>query len=302
MRQYKLNVNYFNKIDSHEKAYVLGFLYADGSNRGDGLSFTQDVERIDILENIKKALESESPIRELGPRHYIFEVFSNIMVRDVEKLGVVKNKSLVLQFPTKEMVPDEFMSSFILGYFDGDGCIWNGKRKKMIVKDSKRKNGYRERIVHNVKFTFTGCVSFIEPLQNYLVSKGIVKKKTKLNYSKAKNPNNSTCDKVCTMEYSGRGQIRNLYEYMYSKSPIWCNEKKLKFEEIFCALDEKSSIETVLIEETAEMPIVNQDSIIEKGSSTIPEMGVESSDSKCTAPNESCRGCEIVSSHTNKEV
>ena len=32
MRQYKLNVNYFNKIDSHEKAYVLGFLYADGSN------------------------------------------------------------------------------------------------------------------------------------------------------------------------------------------------------------------------------------------------------------------------------
>ena len=29
MRQYKLNVNYFNKIDSHEKAYVLGFLYAD---------------------------------------------------------------------------------------------------------------------------------------------------------------------------------------------------------------------------------------------------------------------------------
>lgn len=286
MRQYKLNVNYFNKIDSHEKAYVLGFLYADGSNRGDGLSFTQDVERIDILENIKKALESESPIRELGPRHYIFEVFSNIMVRDVEKLGVVKNKSLVLQFPTKEMVPDEFMSSFILGYFDGDGCIWNGKRKKMIVKDSKRKNGYRERIVHNVKFTFTGCVSFIEPLQNYLVSKGIVKKKTKLNYSKAKNPNNSTCDKVCTMEYSGRGQIRNLYEYMYSKSPIWCNEKKLKFEEIFCALDEKSSIETVLIEETAEMPIVNQDSIIEKGSSTIPEMGVESSDSKYTAPNE----------------
>lgn len=302
MRQYKLNVNYFNKIDSHEKAYVLGFLYADGSNRGDGLSFTQDVERIDILENIKKALESESPIRELGPRHYIFEVFSNIIVRDVEKLGVVKNKSLVLQFPTKEIVPDKFMSSFILGYFDGDGCIWNGKRKKMIVKDSKRKNGYRERIVHNVKFTFTGCVSFIEPLQNYLVSKGIVKKKTKLNYSKAKNPSNSTCDKVCTMEYSGRGQIRNLYEYMYSKSPIWCNEKKLKFEEIFCALDEKSSIETVLIEETAEMPIVNQGSIIEKGSSTIPEMGVESSDSKCTAPNESCRGCEIVSSHTNKEV
>ena len=78
--------------------------------------------------------------------------------------------------------------------------------------------------------------------------------------------------------------------------------QKQKFEEIFCASDEKSSVETMLTEETAEMPIVNQASNIEEGSSTIPEMGVGSSDSKCTAPNESCRGCEIVSSHTNKEV
>lgn len=130
MRKYKLNVNYFNKIDTHEKAYVLGFLYADGSNRGDGVTFTQDVERIDILENIKKALNSEAPIREICPGHYIFEVFSDIMVKDIEGLGVVRNKSLILQFPTQAQVPEEFMSSFILGYFDGDGCIWNGKKKE----------------------------------------------------------------------------------------------------------------------------------------------------------------------------
>ena len=56
----------------------------------------------------------------------------------------------------------------------------------MIVKDSTKKSGYRERIVHNVKFTFTGVESFIIPLQKYLVEKGIVSKETKLNYSKAK--------------------------------------------------------------------------------------------------------------------
>lgn len=43
---------------------------------------------------------------------------------------------------------------------------------------------------------------------------------------------------------------------MYKKYDF--NEKKLKFEEIFCASDEKSSVETALTEETAEMPIVNQ--------------------------------------------
>lgn len=73
---------------------------------------------------------------------------------------------------------------------------------------------------------------------------------------------------------------------MYDNATIYGSRKYNKFQEIFCALDEKSSIGTVLTEETAEMPIVNQASNIEEGSSTIPEMGVESSDSKYTAPNE----------------
>ena len=177
------------------------------------------------------------------------------------------------------------MPSFILGYFDGDGCVWNGKRKKMWVKNEKKPGEVRERIVHNVKFTFTGNFDFINSLQDFLIEKNIVKKKTKLNFSKANNPNTSTCDKVCTMEYSGRKQMRNLYEYMYSNSPIWCNEKKLKFEEIFCASEEKSSEDTALIAETPEM-VISSEASNEERSSTIPEMGVESSDSKCAAPNE----------------
>ena len=208
---------------------------------------------------------------------------SKILVEDLIKWGCNPNKSLILTFP--KFISENLLNHFIRGYFDGDGCVWNGKRKKMYVKDASKENGYRERIVHNVKFTFTGNYSFINALQDYLVNNNIVSKKTKLNFSKAKNPNNSTCNEVCTMEYSGRKQLKNLYDFMYKDSTIHCDTKKLKFEEIFCALDEKSSIETVLTEETAEMPIVNQASR-EEGSSTIPEMGVESSDSKCTAPNE----------------
>ena len=207
------------------------------------------------------------------------------MCKYLTRLGAFRNKSLTLEFP--KYIEDKYMSSFILGYFDGDGCVWNGKRKRMIVKDSTKKSGYRERIVHNVKFTFTGVESFIIPLQKYLVEKGIVSKETKLNYSKAKNPNTPTKENVCTMEYSGRKQMRNLYEFMYNKSLIFCDEKKKKFEEIFCALDEKSSKDTSLIAGTPEMAISSQASCNnqEEGSSTIPEMGVESSDSKCEALN-----------------
>ncbi len=166
----------------------------------------------------------------------------------------------------------------------------------MIVKDPSRKSGYRERIVHNVKFTFTGNVEFINALQDFLVEKRIVNKKTKLNFSKAKNPNNTTCSQVCTMEYSGRNQIKNLYDYMYKDSTIHCNLKKLKFEEIFCASGEKSSEDTSLIAGTPEMAISSEASILEERSSTIPEMGVESSDSKYEAPNANGEGEDIVSS------
>lgn len=114
------------------------------------------------------------------------------LCEDLEKLGGIKNKSLVLNFPTSSIVPDYLLNHFIRGYFDGDGCIWNGKRKKMIVKDTSRPEGFRERIVHNVKFTFTGNYEFINALQDKLVELKIVNKKTKLNFSKAKNQNNNT--------------------------------------------------------------------------------------------------------------
>lgn len=86
------------------------------------------------------------------------------MCKDISTLGAIKNKSLTLTFPSDDIVPKKFKRDFIRGYFDGDGCIWNGKRKKMVVKDSASKTGFRERIVHNVKFTFTGCFSFIDSL------------------------------------------------------------------------------------------------------------------------------------------
>lgn len=293
-RKYNFNENYFRELKTHEQAYILGFIYADGYNREDCLELDQLGSRIDILEKINTALNSNYPIRSYSPNKYRLNFNSRQFCSDLTKLGAVRNKSLILTFP--DFIPEELMSSFILGYFDGDGCIWNGKRKKMWVKNEKKSGEMRERIVHNVKFTFTGNFEFINALQDYLVSKGIVKKKTKLNYSNANNLDTLTCDKVCTMEYSGRGQIRNLYEYMYSNSPIWCEEKKLKFEEIFCASEEKSSEDTSLIAGTPEMVISSEASNIEERSSTIPEMGVESSDSKCEAPNSEEKGEDIVSS------
>ena len=48
-------------------------------------------------------------------------ITSTIMYSDLTKLGFIENKSHNdYHFPD---IPDEFKSSFICGYFDGDGCI-----------------------------------------------------------------------------------------------------------------------------------------------------------------------------------
>lgn len=85
------------------------------------------------------------------------------------------------------------------------------------------------------------------------------------------------------MEYSGRGNIKKLFDFMYFDATIYGDRKYNKFLEIFCAFEEKSSKDTLLIAGKPEMVISSKASNSEECSSTIPEMGVGSSDPKCKA-------------------
>ena len=281
-RKHDFDRTFFDKIDTEEKAYVLGLVYADGCHvvlpSTHGLSITQMERDVDILHKVKSAMKSTYPIREENnkcggeEKKCIFYVYSKNIGTSLDKVGVVRNKSLILKFP--DFIEDDLMPHFIRGYFDGDGSIWNGKRKQMTVKDSHSHGGTRVRIVHNVKFNFTGSNTFIPNLQMFLISKlGLTK--TKLNYSKAKNDH-----RHCTMEYSGRKNIMKLYQYMYKNATIYGERKKAKYEKILCALSEKSLSEMGLIAGTPEMAISSEAKNLER-STTIPEMEVEGSPSKC---------------------
>lgn len=259
-REYQINQKFFNTIDTEEKAYILGFLYADGcnyisSNGQKEIIACQLEQDKDILEKIKIALESTYPLyteiqKENGKTKYIFRVTSSELSDDLYKLGVVYKKSLILQFPEYNIFKDQsLIRHFIRGYFDGDGCIWMGKPKYRDYTDKKTGHTY-SRLSLATKFTFTGNISFIEPLQDFLVSE-IGLSKTKLNFSKAKNKTNTTSESVCTMEYSGRKNIKKLYDYMYTNAVIYGNRKKSKFEEIFCADSKKLLSETELIAENS---------------------------------------------------
>lgn len=134
-RKYTLNESFFEKIDTEEKAYFLGFLYADGylNYKHKILGISLQERDKDILEKLRIIIGSSKPLvfREWISKHptwqnsYVLEVYGIKICEDVIKLGCVPKKSLILQFPTENQVPNHLLRHFVRGYFDGDGSIGN---------------------------------------------------------------------------------------------------------------------------------------------------------------------------------
>lgn len=133
-RKYSLDTDFFKNIDSEEKAYILGFIMADGyiESTGRSLAIKLHKKDIDILEKIKRCLNSDAPIgfRENG-RFRILSICSKELVSDLKNLSVVINKTSTLTFP---VLSSDLYNHFLRGYFDGDGHI--GKRQCALVVGS----------------------------------------------------------------------------------------------------------------------------------------------------------------------
>ena len=133
-RKYTLNENYFDIIDTPNKAYILGFLYADGSNTESKCTISMSLQEEDgyILEKIRQEIGSEKPLEFLDysnkhdngynyKNQYRLLIFSKHMCATLKDKGVVPNKSLTLQWP--DFLRDNLYSHFLRGYIDGDGYI-----------------------------------------------------------------------------------------------------------------------------------------------------------------------------------
>lgn len=128
---------------SQGMAYLLGFLAADGyvftNKRGSSYVCFCSTDG-EIIEKIRRTLNSNHKIgiRIRSPKYpnhkdfYVLQIGSKVVVKRLEKFGIIQNKSLVIYFPK---VPSEFLGDFIRGYFDGDGGVsfiknWRSDRKK----------------------------------------------------------------------------------------------------------------------------------------------------------------------------
>ena|SRR3989344_9362420 len=152
-------------------AYVLGYIYADGSlddspyMRGKYIQITSTDE--DSIQRIKNWLNSEHTITKKksnfigGKICFVLRIGSHKIYNDLFKLGLYPNKSLTVNFPK---VPRKYLGHFIRGYFDGDGCVHfarsQGKKQKLIIK--------RVRII----FT-SGSKAFLEEMNKTMEVIGI---------------------------------------------------------------------------------------------------------------------------------
>ncbi len=150
---------------SDEMAYVLGFMFADGHIgdyeyfRGKYINFSNTEKSLVYL--IKNLLGSEHeiyerPIAQSGKILYRLRIGSKYLFKRLLELGVTPRKSLTMKFPS---VPKEFFGSFLLGYFDGDGCVHVQLSNKKMPK--------------GLVVIFTGASrDFLEVLQSRLAKYG----------------------------------------------------------------------------------------------------------------------------------
>ena len=134
-RKHVFNESFFEKIDSHEKAYCLGFIFADGSiSKKHCVTISIQENDEEILDYIAKCVSYDGPIWTLEKgegrkRQKSLRLFSEKMCKDLAKLDCIVNKCKVLEFPSDDLVPNRFIWSFLLGYLDGDGTTYIDRGK-----------------------------------------------------------------------------------------------------------------------------------------------------------------------------
>ena len=130
------NLNYFSKIDSEEKAYLLGFIYTDGSinKKLNTLSIELNKKDAEILKKIANIFGlPHSSIKETRKNCIKLNIHSRQLCLDLFNLNVKPNKTYRKEIP---IVPDDLLNHFFRGCIDGDGSI----TKTTICLYSKNEN------------------------------------------------------------------------------------------------------------------------------------------------------------------
>lgn len=215
----RLNASIFDDIDTEEKAYWLGFLYADGniSSTGNRLEVRLSIKDIDHLEKFRQFLQLETEFRTgicNGNGYCHLSVRNKHLWETLNSKGCTPCKSLTLKFPNTDIFKDvTLINDFIRGYVDGNGCLTSYQKKNSIVTE----------------LNLVGTESFLMSVRDYLQQPGYIRNKSCKNYS----------NQAFSLQYSNLPS-RIIARRLYGKATIYLQRKYNKYK-YFCQLEEESS-------------------------------------------------------------
>jgi biotin operon repressor len=217
-RKYNLNEDYFEDINSEQKAYFLGLVYSDGCVYKNSLRISLQSEDAYILNELLKDINSDSIMYDVKKRkethkdQKLIIITSKKIISDLEKKGVTPKKSLILKFPDSNIVPKKYLNHFIRGVFDGDGTVFNYER--IINGLTYVENG----------ISIVGSNEFISGIQPHI------------NVGKVYKTNN---DKNSFISIKNKDEIGFMIDYLYDGATIFLKRKYDKCKNILLHLKNK---------------------------------------------------------------
>lgn len=201
-RKHNFNENFFEVIDTEEKAYWLGFIAADGCvyKNSNAWRLQINLQGADKkhLEKFQNSIKSDYKISEKNIKNSSvcqLKVNSKIMCMDLIKLGIVERKSLEVKFPN---IKKELVHHFIRGYFDGDGNI---------------KNFYDKNNRHRYNFNIVGGIDMLNSINERLPCK--------IELYKLKRNN-----EIFSLETTMKNKLIQIYDFLYKDATIYLSRKK----------------------------------------------------------------------------
>lgn len=222
-RKISLKYTYFDDINTEYKAYILGLIYADGTIRDKVKGKREWRLQISIQEEDGKILQKllndtnqnnliirnpPSTIKNGWKKQLVACVNNTYLCKSLINLGCYPRKSSQgMRFPD---IDKKYISHFIRGFFDGDGCI--NIQSKIYHGKKVTSKYFRKRIA----FISTDK-DFLDKLMSYLPITKIYKReklRTQIVY---------------TYWIERKQDVINVREYLYKDSKYYFKRKYNKF-------------------------------------------------------------------------
>lgn len=152
----RCNVEYFEQINTPNKAYLLGFITADGGVVNTSCSIEVHSLDKEVLDFAKSEINPNATITvcNYGKKDNVRVSFNSKKIcSDLIQYGIIQNKSKIIKEVPINLIPKKLLPFYFRGLIDGDGCIH---------KDGKIS-------------IYSGSKEFIKSVQSILVKEADVK-------------------------------------------------------------------------------------------------------------------------------